>query len=180
MGDRPEFDPEDIPNNGAVGDSMRELLLDDERFKRLVDPPRDQNHSERDPIPAIDLQDVYKLAALLSTQEHIAAYLGMSKRTFKRYMDLDPRIREAWEQGRANMERTLLRRMVRIGFSRRADAGRMCIWLSKNVLGFSDKVDVKDSTGRTPGMTQESKRAAMAELMGEDPANPMAGLKSGE
>lgn len=125
----------------------------------------------------IDLEVVHKLAAIMATQEEISAFIGISRSTFTRRLDDCQEVRDAYESGRERFRMTLRRRMVSIGMSRRKDAGRMCIWLSKQELGMSDKKNIRLEDGTTPGMSEEMKRQAMAELMGEDPNNPESGLE---
>ena len=70
----------------------------------------------------------------------------------------------------------LRRRMFSIANSGRADAGRMCIWLSKQELGMSDRSHVEIDDSRKDGMDRETQRRTMAKLMGEDPNDPESGL----
>lgn len=125
----------------------------------------------------VDLEQVHKLAAMMSTQAEIAAILGMSQITFKRRLRDNPAIREAYDSGKERFRTVIRRRMLSIGMSRRSDAGKMCIWLSKQALGMSDKAHLRVEDDRTPGMSAERKRQAMAELMGEDPRDPDSGME---
>lgn len=125
----------------------------------------------------IDLEQLHKLAALMSTHEEIAAILGISRSTFARRMKDTPAVREAYESGHERYRTVLRRRMLSIGMSRRGDAGSMCIWLSKQALGMSDKAHLRVEGDTTPGMSAERKRQAMAELMGEDPSDPDSGME---
>ncbi len=164
MGEQ-DFDPEEIADG-----LLKEVLSVDTKFKRKkkFDHPRKV---------AIDLKDVHKLAAIMGTQREIAFYLGIPVRTFERRLEDTPEVREAFESGRAQFRMTLMKRMTSIALSRRRDAGTMCIWLSKQVLGMQDKLAVTASIGMEAGMSSEIKRRSMAELMGEDPNDPTTGLE---
>lgn len=164
-----EFDPEEIP--GDIPD-LRDLLAVDLKYRRIK-PAVEENAMGR----KWNLEEIHKLAALLFRQDEIAAFLGCSRRTFQRHMDKDEELRDAYDSGKEKFRMTLRRRMVGIAMSRRADAGRMCIWLSKQELGMTDKQDITLSDGTTPGMSGEVRRAAMAELMGEDPNDPEAAME---
>ncbi len=159
--EEPELFPPDL-------NELLEVELKYKEIKEFKDPRK----------APINLEQLHKLAAIMARQDEIAAFFGISKSTFKRRLTDYPEVRDAYESGRERFRMTLRRRMVSIAMSPRKDAGRMCIWLSKQELGMREKADLS-VTGdeRTPGMSFETVRVGMAELMGEDPNDPEAGTE---
>lgn len=163
-------DDEDGEDGEIFPPDIRELFEVEFRFKRI------QAFDDPQKVP-LDLEQIHKLAAIMATQEDIASFLGISYRTFRRRLADTPAVKEAYESGKGRLRMTLRRRMMGISMSSRPDAGRMSIWLSKQVLGMSDKQNIVLEDGTTPGMSEENKRKHMAELMGEDPGDPDSGME---
>ncbi len=162
--EKPDEDGEIFPPD------LKELLEVEFKFIKI------QEFKRPDQVP-LDLEQIHKLAAIMATQKEIAAFLGISLKTFTRRLEDTPDVRNAYDSGRERFRMTLRRRMVSVAMSRRNDAGRMCIWLSKQELGMSDRSHIRLEDGTTPGMSEEHKRQAMAELMGEDPSDPDSGTE---
>jgi len=164
----------DDKDDGELGPAPIDLaeLLDVElRFQKTV--ITESRFTQRQPW---DLEQIHKLAAILVSQKEIAAYLSVPYRTFQTHLSKNPELRAAYDSGRNRFRMALRRRMFSIANSRRADAGRMCIWLSKQELGMSDKASVEVEDNRKAGMDEETVRLAMVKLMGEDPSDPNSGL----
>lgn len=92
------------------------------------------------PRKVIDPKQVESLAAINCTVEEIASVLGCSKDTLER------RFAAVIKKGKEN-GRSSLRRMM----YEKAKGGNvtMMIWLSKNMLGYSDKIEEKTSVKST-------------------------------
>ena len=88
------------------------------------------------PRVKIDLVELEKLCGIQCTDEEIASFFGVSKRTIERRRNTE-KFREAMDQGRAK-GRVSLRRIL----FRQAANGNVAaaIFLSKNLLGYKDIV----------------------------------------
>ena len=91
------------------------------------------------PLAEIDLDVVRNSAAIGCTVEEIASVLGLGRSTVYKYMELNPAVQEAIDEGRAKGRATLRRIQWQ-----RANGGSdtMCIWLGKQMLGQKDRSDV--------------------------------------
>jgi len=83
------------------------------------------------PIPE---EEVKKLAAINCSVEEIADFFEVDRRTIQR------RFAAALKQGRANSNISLKRRMWETAMTDNKGAVTMQIWLSKQMLNYSDKV----------------------------------------
>lgn len=81
------------------------------------------------------LRTIAKLAGLACTGEEIAAYLGVDRRTFFRFMERHPEARFAWENGHEIVKISLRRKQLRLAEKNPA----MSIFLGKNILGQKDE-----------------------------------------
>lgn len=83
------------------------------------------------PRKKLDLKQVELLAQIGATHDEIAVVMMMSPATFGRRME-DPKVREAWETGRAKLRLSLRRQQIKA-----AEEGNpaMLIWLGKQLLG---------------------------------------------
>lgn len=83
------------------------------------------------PIP-VDMAEVGKLAAIMCTQEEIAAVLGCSVRTLRRQPDFEAVMQTGRDEGKASLRR---RQWAK------AQEGHptMLIWMGKQILGQTDK-----------------------------------------
>ena len=85
---------------------------------------------------AIDLEQVQKLCGLQCTDAEIAAFLGVSVRTFER-RKATPAMAEAMERGRSKGKVSLRRYLWALAAKGNPAAA---IFLSKNLLGYKDYV----------------------------------------
>lgn len=83
------------------------------------------------PRKEIDEDSVKKLAALNCSMEEIGHFVGCSVDTLER------RFAEAIKEGRSHGKISLKRKMFDTAMAGNVS---MMIWLSKNLLGYSDKV----------------------------------------
>lgn len=91
------------------------------------------------PRKEINPDQVESLAAINCTVEEIASVLGCDKRTLERRFAAT--IKKGREQGRSSLRRMMWEK---------AKSGNvtMMIWLSKNLLGYSDKISqTNEDTG---------------------------------
>lgn len=125
------------------------------------------------PAVEIDLVELEKLLAMQSTDEEIAAWFGMSKQGISARKKKDPEFNAAYKRGK-DKGRASLRRIMWLkangtpGKLMRDDAGKVCfdekgkamweivpvppdttmqIWLSKNLLGYVDKLEHTGKNG---------------------------------
>lgn len=92
--------------------------------------------------PKIDVsvEELHKLSMLHCTIEEIAAYFGCSRDTIERRMKDEEEVRLAIEQGRAQGKVSLRRKQFQI--LEKTNNSTMAIWLGKNILGQTDKVEL--------------------------------------
>lgn len=89
------------------------------------------------PPKKLDLAQVQSMASIGLTVDEIGLLLDLNRTTLWRRSQTDPEFRNAIEKGRANLRTSLRRRMYEQGV--RDGNTTMLIWLSKNLLGWSDK-----------------------------------------
>lgn len=90
----------------------------------------------------LDLVEAERLASIQCTNEEIAFALGVSRQLVDLRIATDPKFKEALERGRAEGRRSLRRRQFEV--AENPDAPQrvtMLIWLGKNLLGQTDKVE---------------------------------------
>ena len=85
------------------------------------------------PKKQIDYTTVEKLANIQCTQEEIASFLGVSSRTLLR----DEKFKELFSKGRENGKMSLRR----IQWKHAEKSATMAIWLGKQYLGQTDKLE---------------------------------------
>lgn len=83
------------------------------------------------PIKEVDVGTIEKLAAINCTTDEISSIVGIHKRTIER------RYAAILEKGRAGGRTSLKRKMFEMAMGGNTT---MCIWLSKQMLGYTDKV----------------------------------------
>lgn len=112
------------------------------------------------PIKKVDKDLIEKLAAINCSMEEISQMVGVNERTLHR------RYAGVIAKGRASGKISLKRKMYE-----KATSGNtsMMIWLSKNMLGYSDKVEQ-----RTTDDTDPSKKVLTVKT---DPAEVKAVLE---
>lgn len=110
------------------------------------------------PREVIDLDELTKLCALQCTQADIASWFGVSRPTIERRVAEDPEFREAMERGYARGRISLRRRQIQ-----RAEAGGdvMLIWLGKQYLGQTDRVESRISGADGGPLTIEIVRVSV-------------------
>jgi len=115
------------------------------------------------PRVKIDLVELEKLCGIQCTDEEIASFFGVSKRTIERRRDTE-KFREAMDQGRAK-GRVSLRRIL----FRQAANGNVAaaIFLSKNLLGYKDIV-TNEHSGLNGSAIQLSTKPDYAQLTNEE------------
>ena len=115
------------------------------------------------PRVKIDLVELEKLCGIQCTDEEIASFFGVSKRTIERRRDTE-KFREAMDQGRAK-GRVSLRRIL----FRQAANGNVAaaIFLSKNLLGYKDIV-TNEHSGPNGSAIQLSTKPDYAQLTNEE------------
>ncbi|HEY6344437.1 MAG TPA: hypothetical protein VIY49_23335 [Bryobacteraceae bacterium] len=93
------------------------------------------------PEAKIDLAELEKLAGMQCTEEEIAAFFGVSRRTIVRRCQMT-KFREVMEQGRAKGRVSVRRSLFKL-----ANAGNIAaaIFLAKNILGYRDVVNNEHS-----------------------------------
>ena len=86
------------------------------------------------PEATIDLAELEKLAGMQCTNEEIAAFFGVSKRTILRKCKVE-KFRDIIEQGRAKGRVSVRRSLFKL-----SNAGNVAasIFLAKNLLGYKD------------------------------------------
>lgn len=101
---------------------------------------RDKGNKAGRPAVPVDLNQVSELAQLGCSEADIAAVLGMSQRTFQRKKKASKKIGEAIEIGHGKMRFQL--RMYQLQAAKKLNPA-LLIWLGKNHLGQSDKIEMK-------------------------------------
>ncbi len=91
------------------------------------------------PKKQIDYKMVATLAEAFCTQDEIASHLNVSTRTLQR----DAEFCRIYKQGIDKVKVSLRRRQLASAMS---GSNTMLIWLGKQYLGQSDKVETKDET----------------------------------
>jgi hypothetical protein len=86
------------------------------------------------PEAEIDLAELEKLAGMQCTNEEIAAFFGVSKRTILRRCQAE-KFRDILEQGRAKGRVSVRRCLFKLASAGNVAAG---IFLAKNLLGYKD------------------------------------------
>lgn len=92
-------------------------------------------------VPDITLEDqVMKLAAINCTWSEIAAVIGLKEHTIRR------RFAQIYKKGRESGKMSLKRKMYDLAINGNVT---MCIWLSKQMLGYTDKVEQNQKVDMT-------------------------------
>jgi len=97
----------------------------------------------------IRIEDVRKLAELHLTYKDMAAYFGCKESTFKDHFHQEV------EMGRQKTKQPLMNAMLYNAIERNQPT--IQIWLSKNLLGFTDQPIGSDSNQVLPWLEDESK-----------------------
>jgi hypothetical protein len=84
-----------------------------------------------------NLEEVEKICRLNPTDVEIAAYFGVSQKTIQRNKK-NKKFADAMERGFAHMRMSLKRKQLELALSGNTT---MCIWLGKQYLGQTDKVE---------------------------------------
>jgi hypothetical protein len=115
------------------------------------------------PKSEIDLSELEKLCGLQCTDDEIAAFFGVSKRTIVRRRQVQ-RFNEVMEQAKAKGRISVRRSLFKL-----AAAGNVAaaIFLSKNLLGYRDVVNT-EHTGLAGGPIQIAARPDFSQLTDEE------------
>lgn len=103
----------------------------------------------------IDEETVKKLAALNCSMEEIGHVVGCSVDTLER------RFADIIKEGRSHGKVSLKRKMFDTAISGNVT---MMIWLSKNLLGYSDKTEQVNYTKEDTAKLKEEAKALLREL----------------
>jgi hypothetical protein len=115
------------------------------------------------PEAKIDLAELEKLCGMQCTDEEIAAFFGVNKRTIVRRRKVQ-KFNDIMENARAKGRVSVRRNLFRL-----ANAGNVAaaIFLSKNLLGYRDVVNT-EHTGAAGGPIEISARPNLAQLSDEE------------
>jgi hypothetical protein len=115
------------------------------------------------PEAKIDLAELEKLAIMQCTNDEIAAFFGVSKRTILRRCQSEE-FREIIENGRAKGRVSVRRALFKL-----ANAGNVAaaIFLSKNLLGYKDVVNT-EHTGLAGGPIEIAAKPDLSGLTDEE------------
>src|SRR5437763_16162377 len=115
------------------------------------------------PEAKIDLAELEKLAGMQCTNEEIAAFFGVSKRTILRKCKVE-KFRDSIERGRAKGRVSVRRSLFKL-----ANAGNVAaaIFLSKNLLGYRDVMNT-EHTGLAGGPIQIAAKPDLSGLTDEE------------
>jgi hypothetical protein len=111
----------------------------------------------------IDPAELERLCAMQCTEEEIAAWFGVSKKTIERRRKKDDFL-NAMERGKAKGRVSLRRNLWKL-----ANAGNVaaCIFLAKNLLGYRDIVNA-EHTGLSGGPIQLAAKPDLSHLSDEE------------
>lgn len=91
------------------------------------------------PPKTVNYEQVYELRKIGCTDEEMASILSVSVEWMRQHKATDPQFLEAYEKGWSELKSSLRRRMLDTAFSNSPQAATMQIWISKNILGWTDK-----------------------------------------
>jgi hypothetical protein len=127
--------------------------------KKMGQPPKD-----------IDVQRLERLAKIHCTMDEIAYALGVGRSTLFEHVRRNPETAEALERGRAEGRRCLRRVQwdLLTGKTTERTKVSMAVWLGKQLLGQTDKIEQKHAYPRPAELTDEQlRRIAAGEPMAE-------------
>lgn len=114
-------------------------------------------------LDAATLRKLMSAAAIMCTKAEAAAVMDVSESTLKRFLADHPEANEAWISGGASGRASIRRMQWR---SASAGSARMQIWLGKQYLGQSDRVDVHTPK---PGDTADAHASSLLSRLGLEP-----------
>lgn len=97
---------------------------------------------------SLDPDQIKRMAQCGSTVEEIAYVHGCSTKTIQR------RYMEAYHAGLADLKIAIRKKQIEVALSGDKGSATMLIWLGKQLLGQSDKVETRDTTEK---ITDEEK-----------------------
>src|SRR5215467_9774793 len=115
------------------------------------------------PKVKIDVVELEKLCGMQCTEEEIAAFFGVSRRTIERRRDVR-KFREIMDQGRAKGRVSVRRHLFRLAAGGNVAAA---IFLAKNLLGYRDVVNT-EHTGPGGGPIQVASKPDLSQLTDEE------------
>lgn len=128
----------------------------------------------------IDLDVLRKLAGAHLTQGDIAAIMGMPRRTLEDALARGDEVRAAYDEGRADTRQEISGEIKRRAMAGETNGADMLLkHLHVTLCEKPEKLQIETSEKgeKTPGMSGEATRRAMAKLMGENPNDPLAGTE---
>lgn len=132
-----------------------------ERAAAKVPARRTRSPLSGKPEAQISPEELHKLAQLHCTIAEAAAFFGVTEKTVDRHLKRRPECREAWDSGYAMGRMSLRRLQWRHAEGAGMSAVHMTIWLSKQHLGETDRVE---HAGKGGGPIQIVISAADAKL----------------
>jgi hypothetical protein len=115
------------------------------------------------PEAKIDLAELEKLCGMQCTDEEIAAFFGVNKRTIVRRRNVQ-RFRDIMDNARAKGRVSVRRSLFRMAAK---DNVAAAIFLSKNLLGYRDVVN-NEHTGLAGGPIQIAAKPNFSQLTDEE------------
>lgn len=94
----------------------------------------------------IRIEDIERLSALQCSEREAAGFFGISLKAFKKLIDEDTDVRDAWENGRESGKVALRRKQYKLA----STSASMAIHLGKSWLGQKDSISL-EHTGKDGG-----------------------------
>ena len=136
-----------MPINVKSLNFTRKHIMKDQTKPRKFKFTNNSNNPDGGPIKPVDIEQISKLAQIGCTYVEIAAFVGLDTTTLNR------RYKDIITKGHATMKRSLRRKQIEVAM----DTGsvQMLIWLGKQNLGQTDKVEQEITQTNTPNITVE-------------------------
>ena len=115
------------------------------------------------PKTTIDPTELEKLCGMQCTDDEIAAFLGVSRKTIERRKKNDG-FRDVMERGKAKGRVSVRRNLFRLANNGNIAA---CIFLAKNLLGYRDVVN-NEHTGAGGGPIEIASKPDLSQLTDEE------------
>ena len=115
------------------------------------------------PKTTIDPAELEKLCGMQCTDDEIAAFLGVSRKTIERRRKNDS-FRDVMERGKAKGRVSVRRNLFRLANNGNIAA---CIFLAKNLLGYRDVVN-NEHTGAGGGPIEITSKPDLSQLTDEE------------
>lgn len=125
--------------------------------RKKIAGPASKPRRGRPPVE-IDLEKVEALGRLQATKSEIAAFLGVDEKTLREREGVDEAIARGFEYGKASLRRQQW-------LAAQGGDVRMLIWLGKQWLGQSDRINLTDESDKA---LVEKARRLFGLAVGED------------